>query len=550
MVNKTYKLGLLGLFISTFFLYTSNNLSNTFGECITGQKCIRGIGSKNLNYSYIPTEVRECGEIVFHFSRREAWFITNILTFCLHYILMPLDIFGKELGNYKDSILNFQPTYGVKAIKICGSCEEFAERSDRIKGFEEYCGKDVYGYNETVSGLILVPMDDSAKTVKSGGLNTTFWMHGFVSHLGPSENLPKTSLLWFAAIFETGMAFIKGGMAAAYDKEGKALLNQFGSIMIASRGILVIAPDYLGYGNDKTLYKGFSISKPYQTSCMPLWFKSKSVIEEISGSRSYVLDNTFVHGASEGSMAVMPVAHSLHHMGVNVTAYPSAVPNYIETSAEIMKRMFTVLKGGYPDVFMSFFAYMLTPFSSLSPYSNVSQGYGLASVEGERMMDLIVNNEVSFGIGSKLAKEGLSTSPDCLRNGTGCPTYLNPIIVNAMVKVAHLDPWNNTEYLPCQRKNEVPELSLLCEEISKVTSHQFFASAEYPVQICHHSLDKVSKFVDMTELYPEKKNLRIAPSQEQWATVEKNRGIKIAHSSSSLACNFYAALDIMLITNL
>jgi len=83
-------------------------------------------------------------------------------------------------------------------------------------------------------------------------------MHGFVSHLGPSEILPKTSFSWFAVIFETAVAFMKGGMTAAYDKDGKSILNQLGSLMLASRGVLVLSPDYLGYsyGNDKALYKG------------------------------------------------------------------------------------------------------------------------------------------------------------------------------------------------------------------------------------------------------------------------------------------------------
>jgi len=185
-----------------------------------------------MNYSFVPNERRQCGEEIFHFSKREVWFITNVLTFSVNYIMMPLDMFSKELGDFKDSILNFQSTHGVKAIKICGSCDELRDNSDQIKGFEEYCGKNVYGNNETVTGLMLVPTDPTTMEMKAGGLDTAIWMHGFVSHLGPSEILPKTSFSWFAVLFETAVAFMKGGMTAAYDKDGKSILNQLGSLNV------------------------------------------------------------------------------------------------------------------------------------------------------------------------------------------------------------------------------------------------------------------------------------------------------------------------------
>jgi len=54
-----------------------------------------------------------------------------------------------------------------------------------------------------------------------------------------------------------------------------------------------------------------------------------------------MLNNAYVHGASEVGVATMPVAHSLHEMGVNVYAYPAAVPNYVNESLEMMKKMCT-----------------------------------------------------------------------------------------------------------------------------------------------------------------------------------------------------------------
>jgi len=91
------------------------------------------------------------------------------------------------------------------------------------------------------------------------------------------------------------------------------------------------------------------------------------------------------------------------------------------------------MEGDFPNIFLNFYGSLMTPFSSISPYTNIPKGQGLASQQGEEVLDLIVNNEISFGMVSKLLEDGLSSSPDCLRNGIGCRTYLNPIFVKAIL---------------------------------------------------------------------------------------------------------------------
>lgn len=87
-------------------------------------------------------------------------------------------------------------------------------------------------------------------------LQTTLWMHGFLSSQGPSELLPKKPFQWITSIFSAGVGFLTQGMQGAYSSTGKVLLNELGALMLASRGMAVIAPDYLGYGDDKLLFKG------------------------------------------------------------------------------------------------------------------------------------------------------------------------------------------------------------------------------------------------------------------------------------------------------
>ena len=67
------------------------------------------------------------------------------------------------------------------------------------------------------------------------------WIHGFVTSQGPSQLLPKKLFLWFATTFETGFAFITGGISAAYDTNDKSLLNQLGALMLASKGVIILS---------------------------------------------------------------------------------------------------------------------------------------------------------------------------------------------------------------------------------------------------------------------------------------------------------------------
>ena len=81
----------------------------------------------------------------------------------------------KEIGNidFTESIINFQPSHGVKAVKICILCEDFRKSSHSLYGFEKYCGPNVFGNIEPMSGIIFIPIADSTKAVKSGDLNVS-----------------------------------------------------------------------------------------------------------------------------------------------------------------------------------------------------------------------------------------------------------------------------------------------------------------------------------------------------------------------------------------
>ena len=81
-------------------------------------------------------------------------------------------IVEKALGKEE---LTYSAKYGFKVFKVCGTCEHLKESLDATYhlALESFCGPDVYGSDATVSGLALIPIDETGKT-KEGPL-TVSW---------------------------------------------------------------------------------------------------------------------------------------------------------------------------------------------------------------------------------------------------------------------------------------------------------------------------------------------------------------------------------------
>ena len=90
------------------------------------------------------------------------------------------------------------------------------------------------------------------------------------------------------------------------------------------------------------------------------------------------------------------------------------------------------MRGKIPPIFLNFFGYLIIAFTEASPHNNIPRGKGLMSEAGERELGAIVNSEVPFGKASQLMESGFASSPACLENGTGCPAYLNPLIIDSI----------------------------------------------------------------------------------------------------------------------
>ena len=148
--------------------------------------------TNTYNDGQCDSNIPKCGETLLYFSPFENKTILRILTYFIHNLFTPLDIFGKDLlgaedenkeEKFQESPLTIETKYGVKAYRICASCKDYnhliKSNDENIETeiqdkFGDYCGEHVYGHNETMTGILFVPVNHTTKTIKSGDLHVSF----------------------------------------------------------------------------------------------------------------------------------------------------------------------------------------------------------------------------------------------------------------------------------------------------------------------------------------------------------------------------------------
>jgi len=284
--------------------------------------------------SSVKSPVPECGQELFHFNKYQLHFLLRFMLRIASKMYARLDLFETVLGDYEETPMNFLPSYSVRAFKICAKCDDYAMMREEglNNGFNKYCGSSSYGHNETMTGTLFLPVEDSFPgmplKLKPGDLSGSIFMHGFVSPRGPSQIAPKTVLGWVYYMAELGTMFLLKGLPGIHPLDGKTLFNTIAPVMVATKGAVVLEPDYIGYGNDKTLQKPTGVPHGYQTSTIPLWLRAEEFVKNLTKREDSPLNgNVYVFGVSEGGTGVVPVGNAMHDLGAKVVAYPGCVPN-------------------------------------------------------------------------------------------------------------------------------------------------------------------------------------------------------------------------------
>jgi len=253
----------------------------------------------------------ECGQEVASLSKDE---IVSLL-------LEGVDDLDPLAAGFVTSFFIPSINYGVRAVKVCGSCQDFqSESSDDTSGgttensFDYYCGLDAYGSNATVSGMALLPVtsaSDGGLRIAPGPRKGAIWMHG--THTETFNNVPS-EFAW----------------QESYDQFVAAVTLSYPTIY---SGAVTISPDYLGYGESHSFYKSYLVKRAYQTSTMPLWLKAKELLRNETNCTSELADVVTVNGHSEGGYSAIAVAVALADMGVEVLGtFAGAGPYRLSTS--------------------------------------------------------------------------------------------------------------------------------------------------------------------------------------------------------------------------
>mmetsp|Transcript_36584 Transcript_36584/g.88669 ORF Transcript_36584/g.88669 Transcript_36584/m.88669 type:complete len:598 (-) Transcript_36584:30-1823(-) len=189
----------------------------------------------------------------------------------------------------------FLVKHDVQARKICASCQDYQDAAandvsqnsllptPRNITWQQYCGESAYGSNATVSGLLLVPIDENGDLIEGP----------MAGHLAAHQSLTET----FSQI-----------PSETFDQFDKHWL----SIVAASSGKIAIEPDYLGYGESSDFFKSFLIRPAYATATLPLWQSAVEMIAQESECRSYLKSVAYVTGYGEGAFAALSIADALY----------------------------------------------------------------------------------------------------------------------------------------------------------------------------------------------------------------------------------------------
>jgi pimeloyl-ACP methyl ester carboxylesterase len=266
------------------------------------------------------------------------------------------------------SLVKSQSNFGVQVRKVCASCADFAiDNADYLR----YCGEDVYGYNSTFSGLVLFPLDENG-TLPAGTL-----VGSLINHPSTVVNVPT----------------------ATYNgTTSDAQLLVFGLIP-ASWGIPVVLPDFFGYGvSNSKISKGFIIRQSYETSIVPLWYKTAQILQNETNCRTALADELHIGGYSEGGYATMVVAQALYNLNWTILrADAGAFPTKLASLAiPIM-----IKNADLGEIPLEDFGFIFLLFGSAysSTYRDIAsfdQGQDMLNASDRGLVVQVVNEATTF----------------------------------------------------------------------------------------------------------------------------------------------------------
>jgi hypothetical protein len=401
--------------------------------------------------------------------------------------------FFNSLGNSSiapllELTLQGQFRYGVQIRIVCASCQEIMSTLDSTTStsLQDICGSNVYGANANMSGLVMVPLTADASNLAPGTMKGVVYCHGTDTNSWPSiyyQGPTNTSVetLQFAAVVSLG-------------------------------GSVAILPDYMGFGASQgTVYKGYTVLKSYQTSFIPLWYQTQSLVAQESNCSTILSNEAAVVGYSEGGYASVAVAQSMVQAGIQVLHVDSGGAPF-KVTLSILSIIQGVDDGAFDLTERYVFALIGSAYSGTYPLpnSNVTSQYLLASTDRELFVALVSNSS-----SSKIINAEIPTS-------NSFPIFNQQFVTLAKDAIAAGD------FNPCTNNNSTQFQSTvgdLCAalELDDLTNY-LETQVNYTVRLCHSSQDNLVSYNNLPNISSNSQYLSLIP------------GVTGTHQEASVYC--------------
>jgi len=248
----------------------------------------------------VEFKLRPCDEEIYTFTSDEVREIMK------DYLGMAIGSEGIPFQRTVEKWIERRWKYGLKAYKICASCADFREtysgEGEGSNAFDEYCAEDIYGADETHSGLLHIPVDDDGEFLEISS-KLAIWNRWVEFHATecPSEQ------------FHNGTDW--GSNFEEFDRWGYTPSG----FLTAPLGVVSLLPDYLGFCESYKMDGAPANKKGYQTGIVPLVLKARDFFVEEQSEGKTTLNNEVVSsGFSEGGMTALVVGWALDTLGFDV----------------------------------------------------------------------------------------------------------------------------------------------------------------------------------------------------------------------------------------
>eukprot|EP00545_Synedropsis_sp_CCMP1620_P013299 CAMPEP_0119010224 /NCGR_PEP_ID=MMETSP1176-20130426/4873_1 /TAXON_ID=265551 /ORGANISM="Synedropsis recta cf, Strain CCMP1620" /LENGTH=586 /DNA_ID=CAMNT_0006962851 /DNA_START=90 /DNA_END=1847 /DNA_ORIENTATION=+ len=368
--------------------------------------------------------------------------------------------------------------YDVQAQVVCGTCDEVREMYDGANfmssegpsDFDSYCGEGKFAADKTFSSLLLIPYDGETGKPIQGTLKPHLYMKSFS---GRDQQAPTE--FWtddFDQWNSTDPVILQGLIGVFYDG--------WAPLFIASTGTVVMAPDYLGYGQSYLEPKLNGIKAIYQQSTAIAFLKSKKIVE--STGCTLLEKDMSASGYSEGGAAVVIGANALLELGQDILNVDSGGAPF-DSSFQIALAIKAIDSGNFllsvRDFAVSAAASISSKSSDLAN-SNVGQNF-LNDVWVDRLNE-VTNRNIIF------------------------QTTLGPYLPDPATDVFNAGWLEHTRSTLATNVTDscittTPGVDdLLCQAIIENEAIGLAAGTRFPLSICHSPDDDIVGFPNAPDL--------------------------------------------------